>query len=528
MECLTGCKEAAVTFTPPSGAELAAIAQRYGLGLGAPDVEWYRELIAGAVTSYDVVERLYAARTLRLGEPPSRDWQWPAEGANELGAWYVTADLTEAAAGPLAGRRVAIKDNIAVAGLPMMNGSRAVEGYVPRRDATVVSRLLAAGATIAGKAVCEELCFDGGSHTAKTGPVRNPWNRVKTTGGSSSGSAALVAAGDADMALGGDQAGSIRIPSAFCGTVGHKPTHGLVPYTGAFPIENTLDHVGPITRTVGDAALMLGVLAGRDGLDPRQRAPVPNDVPSGGYLGELDAGVASLRIGVLTEGFGIPGLSQPGVDEVVRGAVETLRAAGADVSEVSVPWHLNGVHLWAVIGTDGAFGQMLEGNGYGMNVPGLYDPELIAHFARGRREHAAEMSITLKMTTLLGRYSLDQHGNQYYAMARNLALEMAAAYDAALAQVDVLVLPTLPVVAFDIPTGAQSLPEIVATSSGLMPNTCPFDVTGHPATSVPAGLHDGLPVGLMIVGRHLADGLCLRVARAYENAVGGFPVPPGS
>jgi amidase len=234
-----------------------------------------------------------------------------------------------------------------------------------------------------------------------------------------------------------------------------------------------------------------------------------------------------LRVGVLTEGFAIPGLSQPGVDEVVRGAVETLRAAGADVSEVSIPWHRDAVHLWAVIGTDGAFGQMLEGNGYGMNVRGLYDPELIAHFARGRREHAAGMSITLKMTTLLGCYSLDRHGNQYYAMARNLALDLAAAYDAALAQVDVLVLPTLPVVAFDIPTGAQSLAEVVATSSGLMPNTCPFDVTGHPATSVPAGLHDGLPVGLMIVGRQFADGMCLRVARGYEAAVGGFPAPPG-
>jgi amidase len=511
-----------VTVPPPSAEELTAIASRYGLELGRDDIEWFRELIAGAVTSYDVVERLYAASR---PEPPARDWQWPAPDANKLGAWYVTCDLTSTSDGPLAGRRVAVKDNIAVAGLPMMNGSATVEGYVPRRDATVVSRLLAAGATIAGKAVCEELCFDGGSHTAKTGPVRNPWNQAKTTGGSSSGSAALVAAGDVDMALGGDQAGSIRIPSAFCGIVGHKPTHGLVPYTGAFPIENTIDHVGPIARTVRDAALLLGVLAGRDGLDPRQRF----DAPPGGYAAytaSLEEGIAGLRVGVLTEGFAIPGISQPGVDETVRAAVAVLRTTGADVKEVSVPWHRDAPHLWAVIGTDGAFGQMLAGNGYGMNVPGLYDPELIAHFARGRAAHAASMSITLKMTTLLGRYSLDRHGNQYYAMARNLALELTAAYDAALAEVDVLVLPTLPVVAFDIPAGGQSITEVVATSSGLMPNTCPFDVTGHPATSVPAGLSDGLPVGLMIVGRHLADATCLRVARAYETAVGGFPAPP--
>jgi amidase len=132
------------------------------------------------------------------------------------------------------------------------------------------------------------------------------------------------------------------------------------------------------------------------------------------------------------------------------------------------------------------------------------------------------------VTTILGRYNLDRHGNRYYAMARNLALDLAAAYDAALRDVDVLVLPTLPVVAFDIPAGTARPEEVAAISAALMPNTCPFDVTGHPATSVPAGLSDGLPVGLMIVGRRLADGLCLRVAQAYETAVGGFPAPPAA
>jgi len=161
---------------------------------------------------------------------------WPDEADNPLGAWYVRTEVRGADDGPLAGRTVAIKDNTAVAGVPMMNGSRTLEGFVPSRDATVVSRLLAAGATIAGKAVCEDLCFSGGSHTSATGPVRNPWDPTRTTGGSSSGSAALVAAGEVDLALGGDQGGSIRMPAAFSGIVGHKPTHGLVPYTGAFPI----------------------------------------------------------------------------------------------------------------------------------------------------------------------------------------------------------------------------------------------------------------------------------------------------
>src|SRR6266851_4539375 len=206
-----------MTITPPTSDDLAAIADRYRFDLSAQ-------------ASYDAVERLYTAR---LPEAPSRPYQWPAEADNELGAWYVTTEIRTADDGPLSGRRVAIKDNIEVAGLPMMNGSATVEGYVPRRDATVVTRVLDAGAMITGKAVCEDLCFSGGSHTSKTGPVRNPWDRSRSAGGSSSGSAALVAAGHADLALGGDQGGSVRIPSAFCGTVGHKPTHGLVPYTGA-------------------------------------------------------------------------------------------------------------------------------------------------------------------------------------------------------------------------------------------------------------------------------------------------------
>jgi amidase len=170
---------------------------------------------------------------------------------------------------------------------------------------------------------------------------------------------------------------------------------------------------------------------------------------------------------------------------------------------------------------------MIDGNGYGMNTPGLYDPELIGHYAQGRREHGAQMSESLKLTMLCGRYAIDRGDGRHYAMARNLALELAAAYDAALADADVLVLPTLPIVASPLPAPGASREEKLARSLEMIANTAPFDVTGHPATSVPAGLSDGLPAGLMIVGRHLADGTCLRVARAFENAVGGFPAPPG-
>src|SRR5215471_9609028 len=287
---------------PPSKDELAAIARGYGMHLSDEDLGSFEPMVAGLLSSYDAVEELYA----QTAPPPpvNRTWKQPDPAENPLGAWYVRTEIQERPDGPLAGRRVAIKDNIEVAGVPMMNGSRTLEGFVPSRDATVVTRLLAAGATITGKAVCEDLCFSGGSHTSVTGPVRNPWDTSRTTGGSSSGSAALVAAGDADLAMGGDQGGSVRIPSSWCGTVGHKPTHGLV----------------PITRTVADAALMLSVIAGRDGMDPRQ----PADLRPEDYVAALNQDVRGLRAGVVSEGFGIPDLSEERVDQAVRGAADRL------------------------------------------------------------------------------------------------------------------------------------------------------------------------------------------------------------
>ena len=197
----------------------------------------------------------------------------------------------------------ASRDNVCVAGVPMMNGASVLEGYVPEVDATVVSRILDAGGEIAGKTACEYLCFSGASHTNATGnPVHNPWKHGYTSGGSSSGSGAVVAAGDVEMAIGGDQGGSIRIPASMCGIVGLKPTHGLVPYTGVMPIELTIDHVGPMTDTVANNALLLEAIAGSDGLDPRQIG-VP-EVPS--YTDALGRGADGMTVGVVTEGFGHP------------------------------------------------------------------------------------------------------------------------------------------------------------------------------------------------------------------------------
>ncbi|GBE67957.1 amidase [Mycobacterium sp. MFM001] len=469
-----------------------------------------------SLAAYDAVNELYD--DIARPQIPERAYEFP--GDNPLGAWYVTTEIRSGADGPLSGRRIAVKDNITVAGVPMMNGSRAVEGFIPSRDATVVQRLLDAGAVIAGKSVCEDLCYSGSSFTSATGPVRNPWDLARETGGSSSGSAALVAAGDVELALGGDQGGSVRIPAALCGIVGHKPTYGLIPYTGAFPIERTLDHLGPMTRTVADAALVLGVLAGPDGQDPRQ----PDHLPAVDYLAALTGDVAGLRVGILTEGFGQPG-SQPAVDELVRSSAQRFSEIGCDVCEVSVPWHRNVVHLFAVIMSDGATYQMLDGNGYGLGVGGLYDPELMAYFARRRRATADQLPAAVKAPALCGHYSLTTLGGSSYAKVRNLLPHARAAYDRALEQYDVLVMPTVPSTAGILPAPDADDATLLTQAMGKALNTAPMNVTGHPAISVPAGLVDGLPVGMMIMGRRFDDATVLRAAHAFEVLCGGFPMP---
>ena len=505
-------------LTPPDPDRLARLDEHFHLGLSPERRSAFAPFVEGALGAFNAVEELYSRSAPTA---PEREWSTPSEADNPYHAWYVTTSVNTGAAGPLSGRTVAVKDNTAVAGVPMMNGSRTVEGFVPTRDATVITRLLDAGATIAGKAVCEDLCFSGGSFTSKPGPVLNPWDTTRNAGGSSSGSAVLVATGAVDLATGGDQGGSVRMPSSFCGTVGHKPTHGLVPYTGAFPIEQTLDHLGPITRTVADSALMLSIMAGPDGLDPRQ----PTSIARIDYLAALSEPASGLRVGVVTEGFGTP-VSDPAVDATVRDAVDVLRSAGLTAEEVSIPWHTDAMHLWNVIATEGAAYQMVDGNAFGLNSQGLYDPELMAFYGRQWRERGAEFSETVKLVALAGRYAFEEGHGSYYGMARNLVFELRKAYDAALSAYDVLVMPTLPFTAQEIPPPDAPLDVYLATALSMIGNTAPFDASGHPACSVPTALVDGLPAGLMIIGKHFDDGTVLRVAHTYEQAVGGFPSPP--
>jgi amidase len=253
--------------------ELERIAKSYNLDLSRDDLTSFRNLMDGVLASYRRLDQ-FAEPTLAVKYPRDAGFRPPASG-NRLNAWYWRCSIKGATSGPLAGKKIAIKDHVCVADIPMMNGSNVLEGYVPDVDATIVTRILDACGEIVGKSVCEHLCFSGGSHTSDTGPVLNPHDPKRSAGGSSSGSAALVVAGECDM--------------------GHKPTYGLVPYTGVFPIELTLDHTGPIARTARDAAQLLEVLAGADGLDPRQSGGLRTEA----YTKQLTGHARGLRVGIV-------------------------------------------------------------------------------------------------------------------------------------------------------------------------------------------------------------------------------------
>jgi amidase len=494
----------------PTLDQLQEIAGRLNMQLTHEQAAEYLVLMQPSFDAYDLVDELPDFT------PPVRydrsSGYRPSNPQNLLNAWYYRTEVNGAREGKLAGKTVALKDNISLAGVPMMNGAAPLEGFVPQFDATVVTRLLDDGVTILGKATCEHYCLSGGSHTSDPAPVHNPYRHGFAAGGSSSGSAALVAAGEVDLAVGGDQGGSIRIPSAFCGTYGMKPTHGLVPYTGIMAIEATIDHAGPITRNVRDNALMLEVMAGADGLDPRQAAPQVD-----AYCDYLERGVSGLRIGILQEGFQLAN-QDPRVADKVRSAIARLEVLGARVEEVSVPEHNLAGSLWHPIGCEGLTMQMMHGNGAGFNWKGLYDVGLLDKQA-GWREQADALSASLKLCMLVGQYGLERYNGRFYAKAQNIARFARAGYDKALETYDLLVMPTVPIIAQPHPEPDCSITEYVARALEMIGNTAPQDITGHPAMSIPCGLVDDLPVGLMFVGKHYAEGTIYQAAAAFEAAV---------
>ncbi|XP_072042894.1 amidase-like [Amphiura filiformis] len=480
------------TVPGPTTSELSALATRLNYSLNDDELKQCHSLINGALKGFNRLDHLVEP-TLPVKYPRTPGYR-PNGDENPYNAWYWKSTIKGADTGKLFGKTIAIKDNVMVAGVPMMNGCRALEGTVPDVDATVVTRLLDAGGTILGKARCENMCFSGCSFTSAYGPAFNVHDKTRSAGGSSSGSAVLVMAGDVDMAIGGDQGGSVRIPSCWNGCVGLKPTWGLVPYTGAGSIEPSVDHLGPMARTVHDCALMLEVIAGYDdGLDHRQ--PPNIEVPE--YTKKIEVeGLNGLRIGILKEGFGHEA-SQEAVDRIVKEAAQNLTNVGAQVVDVSIPIHTN-----------------FQGLGF----KGYYATNSMKTSGAALKHDTKHLSDTFKYVMLTGAYLNETFHGQYYGRCQNLGRLLRQAYDDVLKDCDVIIMPTLPFVAQKLPTdGEMTLEDRVTQSINMTQNTMAADVTGHPALSINAGWVDKLPVGMMIVGKHWDETTVLKVARAHEK-----------
>ncbi|MEH6639340.1 MAG: amidase [Porticoccaceae bacterium] len=493
----------------PTIEQLKQVAESLHMKLSESEIQSHHEIMAPNFDAYNALDMV--PDYLPEVKYPRTPGHEPQPEDNLLNAWVRKTSVVGATDGILSGHKVVLKDNISLAGVPMTNGSSTLNGYVPDIDATVVARILDAGGEIVGKAHCEHFCLSGGSHTNSRVSVLNPHNPNYSSGGSSSGCGALVGSGEIKMAIGGDQGGSVRIPASWSGCVGMKASWGLVPYTGIISVESTIDYTGPITDTVRNNALLLTAIAGPDGLDARQYgADLKTD-----YRDHLDTGIKGKRIAVLTEGFGREN-SEEDVDILVRQAIDALKAQGAEVVEVSIPGHVLGQSIWLAIALEGLTAQMMTLNGVGTGWRGMYPTGLLdAHAAW--RLRANDLSDSLKSCMLTGQYMLDEYHGRYYAKAQNLSRKLIEDYNSVLKDFDTIALPTIPMKATPLPKADADMALYVQRAFEMIGNTCQFDVTGHPAISIPVGMSNGLPVGMMLVGAHNDEANLYQIANAYES-----------
>jgi amidase len=507
-------------YAVPDVEEVVAVARSLGIHLGADEAALYRKHLLEQLDEADafVQARIEEPAPLMLSPartPPRK----PSADEDPLNAWMWKCSIKGEADGLLAGRMVSYKDHIAVAGVPMTFGSFALEGLVPDFDATVVTRVLQEGGTIVGKHVMNGLSggFGTGGAIGDYGRPLNPHNHEHVTGGSSSGSGAAVAAGEVDISFGGDQGGSVRIPAAFCGTLGLKPTFGLISHFGiGFGSDQSIDYAGPLTRTVEDCAAALQATAGHDPYDPRQARDVPErmDVLSG-----LDGGVSGIKIGIVTEGF----LDvEAEVHELVMAAVDVLAKAGATVSEVSIPEHCQVRAAQSALG-EGPLSLFKTGF-FGAFTRTYYPASVIAPINQLWAAHADLLAPRTKLSLIAAELLRKNYHGRVYAKGQNVRPTFIKAYDTALQNVDVLVMPTCLMTAPKDHRPTGYLEAVEDNLAGMTPsasaNTQPFNYTGHPALAVPVGKSSaGLPTSMQLIGRFFDDPLLLRVAYAYQHSV---------
>jgi len=407
--------------------------------------------------------------------------------------------------GALAGVPVAIKECISTEGIQTTCSSRILQGYVPPYDACVVERLKAEGAIIMGKTNMDEFAMGTSTETSAWGPTRNPWDLDAVPGGSSGGSAAAVAGGEAPCSLGSDTGGSVRCPASFCGIVGLKPTYGLVSRFGLIAYANSLEQIGPLTTTVEDTALLMEIIAGHDW---RDSTSTPQEKVS--YLPDLKNGIKGLKIGIPKEYFG-EGVDES-VEKAVLDAISVLEDMGATSREVSLPHTKYALPAYYIIAMSEASSNLARFDGlrYGLRIG--EDKDWHTTFSEIR---AAGFGPEVKRRILLGTYALSAgYYGRYYLKALKVRTLIKNDFLAALNGVDVLVGPTMPLPAFKI--GEKVNDPLTMYMADVF--TVPINLAGIPAVSVPCGFAGRLPIGLQIMGRHFDEGTVLRASQAFEEA----------
>jgi len=409
---------------------------------------------------------------------------------------------------PLLGIPLAIKDNIAIAGLPLTAGSRILEGYVTPFNATVMERLLAAGAVIVGKTNLDEFAMGSSTENSAFFTTHNPWDLERVPGGSSGGTAAAVAAGMALGGLGTDTGGSVRQPAALCNIVGLRPTYGRCSRYGLVAFASSLDQPGPMTRDVTDAALLLHIMAG---WDPHDATSLPHPVPD--YVAALQPDLRGLRVGVPREYF-VAGL-QPEVEQAVRAALKQLETLGAELVEVTLPHTDDALPVYYLIAPAECSANLARYDGarYGFRAPLKPGENYEAAYARTRGQG---FGAEVKRRIMLGTYALSAgYYDAYYRKAQQVRTLIKADFDAAFAQVDVIVGPTSPVTAFRI--GERAADPLQMYLADIF--TLAQALAGIPAVSVPCGFDaQGLPIGLQFAAPPLEETRMLRAAYAYEQS----------
>ncbi len=408
---------------------------------------------------------------------------------------------------------LALKDVLSTRGVTTTCGSKILETYVPPYDCTAWQRLSADGSVLLGKTNCDEFAMGSSNENSAFGPVRNPWDLERVPGGSSGGSAAAVAAGEAVWALGTDTGGSVRQPAALCGVVGLKPTYGLISRYGLIAFASSLDTVGTFTRSVRDAAVLLSCVAGGDPMDATCL-----DTPRRDYAEGLEDGVGGLRVGVVTEAFG-EGV-EPGVRSSVRAAVDRLAELGAEVGEVSLPHTDYALSAYYLIAPSEASSNLARYDGvrYGLRVDGDDSVEMMT------KTRGAGFGAEVKRRIMLGTYALSAgYYEAYYGQAQKVRTLIIRDYERAFASFDVLISPTSPTTAFRI--GERTDDPLAMYLSDVF--TIPANLSGMPAVSIPGGLDEaGLPVGVQLTAPVLEESRLLRAAHTLEQATRFDARPP--